>query len=55
MGVDGRRFEVPVPEQDLDDEDVDMLLEQVRREAVAQCVHRHALAASAAEWIARLS
>jgi len=34
MGVDGRRLEVSVPEQDLDDADVDMLFKQVGREAV---------------------
>ena len=32
-----------MPEQDLDDANIDVLLEQVGREAVAQGVRRHAL------------
>ena len=35
--------ELLVPEQDLDHADIDLLLEQVGGEAVAQRVHRHAL------------
>ena len=41
--VDRRGLELLVPEQDLDHADVDLLLQQVGGEAVAQRVHRHAL------------
>ncbi len=37
-GIEGGGVELGVPEQDLDDADVDVLLQQVRGEAVAQGV-----------------
>ena len=43
LGVDHRGVEFLVAEQRLDDADVDLLLEQVGREAVAKRVHRHPL------------
>lgn len=46
LRVARRRGQVPVPEQDLDDADVGPVLQQVRREAVAQRVDRHALGQS---------
>jgi len=38
--IECRRFQLLVPEQDLDDADVDLLLEQVSGERVTQAVHR---------------
>jgi len=35
VGIDGRRLQMLVPEQDLDDADVDLLLQQVGGEGVA--------------------
>src|SRR5215211_1135033 len=42
-GVEGGAVELPVPEQDLDDPDVGVALQEMRREAVAERVHRNAL------------
>ena len=44
LGVKRRGLELGMPKQDLDDANIDVLLEQVGREAVAQGVRRHALA-----------
>src|SRR3954471_10833853 len=38
LGVEGGVVELRVPEQGLDDPDIGAVLEQVRREAVAECV-----------------
>src|SRR4249920_1095045 len=43
LGIKRRRFQLLVPEQDLDDADVDLLLEQVSGERVTQAVHRDRL------------
>src|SRR4051812_18184091 len=43
MDVDGRGLQPLVPEQDLNDADVDLLFQQVGGKAVAQGVHGHAL------------
>ena len=42
-GVEGCGVELPVPEQHLDDPDVGVALQEMRREAVAERVHRDAL------------
>src|SRR3954469_5311411 len=42
-GVEGGGVELPVPEQDLDHPDVGVALQEMRREAVAERVHRDAL------------
>src|SRR5260370_34840214 len=44
MSIERRGLELGMPKQDLDDANIDVLLEQVGREAVAQGVRRHALA-----------
>src|SRR5271154_4645472 len=38
LGVEGGVVQLRVPEQDLDDADIDAVLQQVRREAMPQCV-----------------
>ena len=43
VGIQRRGLELLVPKQHLDHADVDLLLQQVRGEAVPQRVHRHAL------------
>ena len=43
VGIERCGLELLVPEQHLDHADVDLLLQQVGGEAVAQRVHRHAL------------
>src|SRR4029077_19342114 len=43
LGVARRRVELGMPEQDLKHANVDVLLQQMRGEAVPQCVRRHAL------------
>ena len=43
VGIERGRVELGVAEQDLDDADVDVLLQQMRGEAVAQRVRRHPL------------
>src|ERR1700758_4692221 len=43
-GVKRGGVELGMPEQHLDDADVDILLEQMRGEAVPQCMGRHLLA-----------
>ena len=55
-GVAGGGVELGMPEQHLDDAHVDILLEQVGREAVAQRVQRHVLVdlgQAGAAWQAR--
>ncbi len=44
LGIERGRFELAVPEQHLDDADVDVLLEQVGGETVPQRVRADALA-----------
>ena len=53
LGVERGRLELAVPEQDLDDADVDVLFEQVRRKTMPQRVRMPA--ASAASQTARWS
>src|SRR5687768_5486442 len=43
-GIEGGGLELGMSEQDLDDTNVDVLLQQMRGEAVAQCVRRYPLA-----------
>src|ERR687889_747050 len=43
-GIERGGIELGMSEQDLDDANVDVLLQQMRGEAVAQCVRRHPLA-----------
>src|SRR5258707_6889736 len=42
-GIERGRIELGVPEQNLDDANIDILLQQVRGEAVAQRMGRHPL------------
>src|ERR1700730_19327278 len=58
LGVARRRVELGMPGQDLNHANVDVLLQQMGGEAVAQLMRRHHLgsnASSAAMWKTRLS
>ncbi len=57
-GIAGRRIDVAMAKQSLNDANVDLLFQQMRREAVSQRVHGDILsrpAASAASWKTRCS
>ena len=42
MGIERRRLQAPVPEQDLNDPDIDFLFQQMGGETMAQHMHRNA-------------